>query len=43
MKTTLVEWFIDKLNMQQVHPEGGLPVVGKELFWRVDAATGEST
>lgn len=36
-------WFIDKLNMQQVHPDGGLPVVGKELCWRVDAATGESS
>ncbi|MBV7264528.1 hypothetical protein KCG43_21195 [Photobacterium sp. WH24] len=36
-------WFIDKLNMQQVHLNGGLPVVGKELFWKVDAATGEST
>lgn len=36
------EWFIDKLNMQQTHHLGGLRVVGKELCWRVDAATGES-
>ncbi|HGY9587041.1 TPA: phage/plasmid replication protein [Vibrio harveyi] len=43
MQSSLIEWFIDKLNMQQVHPKGGLPVVGKELYWRVDAATGEST
>lgn len=39
----MANWFIDKLNVQQTHPNGGLPLVGKELCWRMDAATGEAS
>ena len=34
-------WFIDKMEMHQEYPEGGLPVVGKHGVLRRDIATGE--
>jgi hypothetical protein len=36
-------WFIDFLEMYQDYPEGGLPVVGKKLFWSIDLETGEES
>jgi hypothetical protein len=36
-------WFVDYLEMYQDHPEGGLPVVGKKLFWSIDLETGEES
>jgi II/X family phage/plasmid replication protein len=34
--------FIDRLFMQQEHPEGNLPLVGRHLNQRIDLETGES-
>ncbi|MBI2779413.1 MAG: hypothetical protein HYX62_06495 [Gammaproteobacteria bacterium] len=36
-------FFVDFLEMYQDYPEGGLPVVGKKLFWSIDLETGEES
>jgi len=36
-----IVWFIDKLNVSQNYPEGGLPLIGKHGIVRHDIATGE--
>ncbi|WP_041067153.1 hypothetical protein [Thiolapillus brandeum] len=33
--------FIDWLSVTQEHPEGGLPVVGKEMITKYDLQTGQ--
>ncbi|MBY7781097.1 phage/plasmid replication protein, II/X family [Vibrio furnissii] len=35
-------YFIDRLFMQQTHPEGGLPLVGTHVIERLDMETGEA-
>ncbi|RYU80346.1 phage/plasmid replication domain-containing protein [Aliivibrio finisterrensis] len=35
-------YFIDQLFMQQVHPEGGLPLVGTHVIERLNLETGEA-
>lgn len=34
-------YFIDRLDIYQDHPNGGLPIVGKELISRYDISSGE--
>lgn len=36
-------FFIDRFFIQQDHPEGGLPLVGRHVIERIDMETGEKT
>lgn len=35
-------YFIDQLFMQQLHPDGGLPLVGTHVIERLDMESGEA-
>jgi len=37
----MTRFFIDQLFVQQDHPDGGLPLVGRHVIERIDLETGE--